>query len=338
MMNYSRLCHVGTVYALMVYLFGTDDTNLKKTYYLLGHYLDPDFVNRLPHAYRFKQYKGHILLSTIQMFLTKWLRLPKINKGVQYFVQDHIQTASIIVKNHEYTLVEDCAQICSIYENGKLKKDFSLQRQSRLYPILKHILGKSYLNPIGDNELCTTLLLSENDMASYIKNKNKIIVPITKENWDSFSVYKKNFILRVFDLSEKDIETLSKGEYILLTQPFSTDNVLTETEHFNLYKQILNHYSERKVIIKTHPRDEFPYQKYFPNCILFNKKIPFQLLCILGTSFNTAITVSSTAITMVSNHVSIDWYGTQCNHKLYNQYGDFPIPPSVANRVSIKKL
>lgn len=68
-------------------------------------------------------------------------------------------------------------------------------------------------------------------------------------------------ILKLFDVTAKDVEVLRKSEIIVFTQPFSEDGMMTEKEQIKLYADLLKEHKKRKMI-KTHPREN----KIIRNC------------------------------------------------------------------------
>lgn len=83
---------------------------------------------------------------------------------------------------------------------------------------------------------------------------------------------------------------------IIITQCLSEDLWMSEDEKTNIYSHIIRIYGAGNVVLKTHPRECTDYKNLFPDIAVINYPCPFQLLTLLGWTFDEAITVNSTAI------------------------------------------
>ena len=103
-----------------------------------------------------------------------------------------------------------------------------------------------------------------------------------------------------------------------------------------LYGQIVNNYDKNNLIIKTHPRDNIPYEQLFPGIVVFRKKVPSQLIDLVGVHFKKAITVFSSAALSFAYPIQVDWYGTEIHPKVLSIYGHYT-PPSEARLCEVPK-
>jgi hypothetical protein len=192
--------------------------------------------------------------------------------------------------------------------------------------IIHRFISKAYHDPWGDNVLCNEIIITQNEILPYMKDK-KIIVTSLSSLWEKSPESKRNLILNIFDLEKEDIEILKSRENILFTQCFIDDGELTEEEHSRIYRKIVNNYDHNTLLIKKHPRETFDYKSLFPDIPVFEKPIPMQLFDLLGVRFKRAITVFSSIVVSFDYDIAIDWYGTEISNTLLRNRGSKKCPP-----------
>lgn len=123
--------------------------------------------------------------------------------------------------------------------------------------------------------------------------------------WQQKTPDQKREILDVFFPREIDLQVLDNYETLLLTQPFSefSEDNFSESDKIEVYRRLLAGYDESKVLIKVHPKETTDYSVYFPAAKIFAKPCPMELLAFQDLSFRRAITVNSTAIYNLNDHV-----------------------------------
>lgn len=101
----------------------------------------------------------------------------------------------------------------------------------------------------------------------------------------------------------KDMPEIIPSETVLLlTQPFFKDRVLnSEEDQIDLYKQLvaenMSDMSEKRLIIKPHPRDNTDYARFFPEAIILNKNMPVEILGFLKKEeFLKILSIDSTSV------------------------------------------
>ncbi len=106
---------------------------------------------------------------------------------------------------------------------------------------------------------------------------------------------------------DKSLENCDlNNSLVLVTQPLSEDNIVSEEEKILLYKEIVAaHIGDAKLYIKVHPREKTDYTKVFPESSLLQQNCPAELLSLLNISFGKAITLFSTAIHLVPSDEKI---------------------------------
>lgn len=163
-------------------------------------------------------------------------------------------------------------------------------------PILKFIKNKIFgIYEIGKSKYVKSI---EVNNKVGVELDNKEIIEVSKEK--IFESLTKEEKMNLFNIFLDKIDTTNyKNCSILITQPFLEDNKFNnEHEQIELYKYIVNKYlTDDKIIIKTHPREQTNYKKYFENTIIIDKPFPIEVFNFCEElEFNKCITVSSTAI------------------------------------------
>ena len=167
----------------------------------------------------------------------------------------------------------------------------------------KNKLKKFFLGTIsvpenirGNSEQCKNIYLT--GQSEIIKNiANKVIIIDTQKIWSDMSLSKKQKILECFDVTNDDMSFFSNSSDVLFTQCFSEDNYCSEEIKIKMYKDIVNCFSNvGNLIVKPHPREITDYSVIFPEAVIYKKKIPIEILILLGVKIERAITVNSSAV------------------------------------------
>lgn len=144
--------------------------------------------------------------------------------------------------------------------------------------------------------------------------------------WDESTDEKRAFIKYVFDVGDEDIAMLGGKRYMFLTQPMLKDRILNEQEYVDVLKKIFANYDTSQMLLKLHPRDNFDYAKYFPNIQVYSKIVNMQLLVLIGTSIERAITICSSSINAFPETVEVDWWGADIHPKVKKYFGETALP------------
>lgn len=96
----------------------------------------------------------------------------------------------------------------------------------------------------------------------------------------------------------------NKKKMIILTQPISEENYVSEIQKVEIYIKLIQKYNsnnEHEVYIKNHPRDLTDYTKYYEKAIIIPHNIPFEIFSLNSIiSFDLGITLWSSSIYNVS--------------------------------------
>lgn len=122
------------------------------------------------------------------------------------------------------------------------------------------------------------------------------------------------------------LNELRGKKWIIVTQPFSEDDVISEASKLDIYRKILDFINNNdSVVIKPHPREKTDYEKCFPGISVLKSKAPIQLFSLCGIKFQNICTVCSTAA-----------YGFPYNYNLY--YFGTEIDPILSNKIPSGRL
>lgn len=334
---YKRICYVGTIYSLFLYLCRYSLAEIKDTLFIFSYGIPKNIAERMDNCI-FLDEKGTnnafvdfcVRNRCIQWLIVMWywyVKIPKFDGNEELFAQDHLFLSGFVC-SRPYTLLEDgVGFIHNNVLNGNIDKCKRI-RELHSYPLRKKLYGPASMHCLGDNPHCNKLLLTKkDDISVHIKEKPQEIIDI-KKYWREATPEKQEYILNLYNLHNEDIETISSKPIIFFTQPLYMDGLPTK-EQITLTKKILAKYNHDDVIIKTHPRDKINYRNIFPDILVFDKTIPSQLFDTVGLRFRKAVTIFSTAVCSFDYDTEIDWYGTEISENLLRIHGHIQPPEGV---------
>jgi len=162
-----------------------------------------------------------------------------------------------------------------------------------------------------------------------IKNKILHLNLAELENLNKKDIEYVKKLLNLFNLNEKHLNNLrnNKNSVLILTQPFSESNFISEEEKIILYQQIIKKYLKKgfSVFLKPHPREKTEYSNFFSKDVfIFRKDFPIEIINFLSDfiKFDIVISVNSTSINNIKNGKKI-MLGLSINEKLKINYNKF---------------
>ena len=317
--NYSDIQHVCicySLYPLLQYLLLFDDeTTMKHTCYFLGSGGIPQGVSdRLP-AFYFdtkpcKRKKDGInrAVQKLWMRFSKDWKYPFLKKS-KIFAQD-FGYLSILIGCNEYALLAEASHhLTSVYEKGgRWFEDFIRKNNSLKGKMEALLYGRLATHIHGDNEQCASFYLTERNFAPVFGGK-PVYIDTFIELWGDSDKRKRKWVQYVFGVSDEEIRILKNKPIWFFTQPLVHDHWYSEAAYVEIIEGVLKHYDRSKIVFKIHPRDDFNYDRYFPDIELYTKAVPMQLLVLSGVQFERAVTLCSTAVDIMPESVQIDWFG-----------------------------
>ncbi len=339
--KYNRICNVCTAYSLFLYLLISSISEIKETFFVFNSSGIPKSLRvRFKNSFSVPDYNQYGILGKtlikiggfIYFRLIKYLYIP-MNKNTKIFGNDFSRYDPVFIGCKTYSLIEDCPHsFQQTYMNYFKKFDELEHRKKLLYPIAKFLNGPTYYNRFGNNKLCTNVIMTYDDKLEYLKDKSVQLLN-TSVLWQESTIEKQQMILDFYDISDADIVDMRSRETILFTQPLYPDFIRID-EHREIYRKLISRYKIEDLVIKTHPRDIYEYEKDFPNLHVIRSVMPSQLLDLLNIRYEKAVTVFSSAVKQISYPISIDWCGIEVSETL-QKYIQPIEPPNGANIIQL---
>lgn len=309
-----------TPYALLLYLIITDEEDLSKTTYYVGHGLWDCVLPKMVKIPEVLPYTSSNLIKNRILYFLKYRNNLKKSK---IFAQDHLTFSAPLIDNLPYSVLEDCPNFFSVM----------VSRTPRIPPFVPGIrsfwhnfkVGRIYDRYGGFNPWCINRIVTTNsDVATFRRlNLNCEFVDL-ETKWKESSSSKKKFIQKTFSFS--DSESFKKRKVVIFSQPLMGDAHLSEDDFISIYKPYIDKYGAENILVKLHPRDNFDYVKHFPEIAILKTKAPQQLLSLIGIRFSTAITVCSSAVSSMDEDCEIVWIGAEVDDRIVQAYGHVKSP------------
>ncbi|MFH4688572.1 glycosyltransferase family 52 [Vibrio diabolicus] len=145
---------------------------------------------------------------------------------------------------------------------------------------------------------------------------DKVVKLDVSENFKFLSELEKDSIFNIFKIN--DLKFSSK--VLLLTQPLSEDNIISEDEKVSIYQEYIEKYDS--VVIKPHPRDLTNYtDKLNGDFKVISKSFPIEILNYTDIKFDTLCTVCSGSVYNFDYPVNVDIYGTEHSKQMIKVLG-----------------
>lgn len=309
-----RICLVGNMHGFFQYLLLSSEEEICQTYFFWNYVGFPEELrmkfegmgSMIPKPHFVRQTKIPLLNTLITVFRTffdyyvyyplKWPFLLKTN--LEYWGHDHIYNSFCFLRKHPFSLLEDgllnYLPYSLSYEKETLNNKFLLKISTFLFgDLFLH-----FLEFAGSEKSCIKIHLTGlTEIDKSIKHCiNKTEINSFFSLWQMSSDRKRDFVNRVMGLSDEMINLCRKCNRILLTEPFSEDEIISEKEKLNVYREIINKIGSEGLLIKPHPREMTDYTIVFPNIPVLKTYAPIQLLSLNNVKFDIAYSIYSTAL------------------------------------------
>lgn len=317
--DYPRVCLEDSAYSLFLYFLISSKEEIVSTYYFFSNGI-PETIRHFfqfqSHYFNPKYCKNKRICHPVRFFYSlflKWfakLRWPFLNTADLYGLEICF-FSPMLVGHRKMVSIEDGL---SNYIVVNRKPKFAFFKSLLFGPLSNcEFPGRDakHLNKVILTGLCKS---------GYPTNMK--IEWIDMQNlWNLSSDDKKRLILSIYDITDEDLQELKQRDEIVLTQTLSEDNIISEKEKIDFYKQMLAGKDLSRVLIKPHPREKTDYTLYFPETFVFNKKIPMQLINLLGIHYKKVYTICSTAAFSFPYDVDITFLGSECHPNIVKRYG-----------------
>lgn len=286
---FSNICLVGTPYGLLLYLLYIKDP-VNTFYFVEGLYPLKDAADTL------RSYGAPCLMMTYN---------------------EHVPYESIFANNAFSTICREHREI-PFYGQDTVPsipkmagKNFIMYEDGKTSYIGRDKLNatKGYSVYTFEPNIERILFAGLLEVPEDIRSKAEMID--IEKLWNAKSDKEKDFILNVFGFNYSELNNvLSSGRNTMLfTQGFSNVGKATEENQIALYRDILSHYDQEKVIIKPHPNDVINYSDYFKECVVLPSKLPAELLKLCKLPIERVVGADKGSnVFGFFNNVSVDLY------------------------------
>ncbi|MGF6101275.1 hypothetical protein M2429_002207 [Enterobacter sp. A4] len=304
------ICVVNNIHGLfMYYLVRPED--FKKTTFIVSDGISQDVKRKLPSSVLFPSFNNYpklisLLLRAIYYRYKNFCLHLKMKKSKVYG-HDHLYFSQLYIKRSAgFVLIEDGLA------------NYASSKQNRKSLFRKYLFGSS--GPFfgwGDD-------INEIILSGIVNIPEEISRKVTQidisKSWNNLSSIQKNYFLDLF--SDEPYVPLSK--VVIFTQPFSEDGMMSETEKIAIYKVLYEHYcsiyDKNEICIKSHPRENTDYSRYF-DCTFIQSKIPGQIMILMDQPEVLATIYSS--VGFVKGNAQTHVWGTSFNESLLKKAGYF---------------
>jgi len=309
-----------TLYSLLLYWLIKEVNNT--TYILDASKIDNAIINNLKQKNNvflfYPFYKKSKIYRFFSVHIYQKLKLyffikPKLNNHCLIYGNDDL-IAFDIFRKFNYCIIEDGLSNYIFRDEDTKTSTFISNLKSIIRGLGK---GKSF----GRYNNCKKIYLTGiTTIPDAIVNKVEIVN--LKQLWENKTKIEQKEILRIFNITDKIIKKFKNKKIILLTQPISEIGLVTENEKIEIYKNCLKSYDSKDIIIKTHPREVTKYKKFFPNIMIIDTQLPFELIILLEIEIIKVITLFSAVALTLEDDIEVEWIGTSVHKKLHKHYGE----------------
>lgn len=304
-----------STYALFLFLLKYPE-KLENTYFFISDGIPIPIRKKIKNSYfnvKYRDKKGIIGKFIRYIYRLKILLIAKIINPSVVYGQDHILGADMLIFRYKFYLFED-GYINYMFKDDNGKMTFLRFIKEKLFKI------KTF-RPFGVEKNVEKIYLTGlAEIPEVIKSKTNIIS--IEKLWDEKTDEQKQQILNFYNISPKNLSKIKKRSCLLITQPLSEDEILTEDEKIDLYLNITKDINPLDLVIKVHPREKTEYKKMFPDALILDTPFPSQLLKLVDISFSKIITLYSTAASDFLNEKNtLIFYGTKYDKRFVERHG-----------------
>lgn len=322
--------YVKTKYSLFLSLIKLNHRKEELIYFLEEETVNNLNLNKLNIVVLKNFKRGNYLINKYKKWNFNNKLLKKLNGIEEFYLQDHIPYSQFFLNNFNGNifLLEDGVMS---YSENILKNEFERkEKKVKLNHYIKRIIiekrRKDYKKFGLSDKIKKIYLTGILPIPNLIKDKVEIIN--INEIWSNLSQEAKKEILEVFnvDIEKFQIFDEENEKVLLLTQPLSEDEIITEEEKIKIYREIIEKQNGRKIYIKAHPREKTNYEDIFKelNIKIIENGFPIELL-LLNINFSKVITLFSTGALNFKGRSEVEFIGTEKYPKLYERFGKINI-------------
>lgn len=325
--NIKNVCVIDSMYTLLQYLLMQTIDDIEHTFFFWSDGISEEVRLKFKgssayidiHRTKKNAQKSQNILNRILFYLRplayfikypiKWPFI--LDDKIRYYGVDHLKYSQNILRKHKFELLEDGT--LNYFKNNSFPSYSPKQKK-----ILNFLYGNQFSQKTeyaGDESTCskihlTGLLPLPNDYPQ------KVEIESLLDLWNRCNSEKKTYINEIYKLDLASLQKLKVCNKILMTRPFSEDNVMSENEKIELYKRFIRKIGCDGLLIKKHPRERTDYSQFFPNVVVMNQSVPMQLLTFNGIKFEEAYAICTTSILDFPYHIRIGYIGSEIDYRI----------------------
>lgn len=321
-----------STYSLFLFLLKYPE-NFKNTYFFISDGIPYCLRKKINNSYLNGKYKGKktlIGLFVSYFYRLKILFIAKIINPSIIYGQDHLLGAEMLINKYKFHLFEDG------YVNYKIKEINKINKTITFLDLIKEKIFKiKKIQPFGlEKNVEKVYLTGLAEIPEIIKSKTEIIC--IEQLWNEKTDEQKNQILSFYNLNTHFLSKIKERSFLLITQPLSEDEILSEEEKIDIYRNITKNIDLSELVIKVHPREKTEYKKLFPKALILDTPFPSQILKLVNISFSKIITLYSTAASdFLDEKNTLIFYGTQYDKRFVEKSGII-FYDTVSNKIRIE--
>lgn len=310
---YNRVCCVDSDYCLFLYLLYSSEEEIKNTFFFFSDNIPESVREYFRNDSYFFPIKGNNLYKVefkqilIHLFCKK--RWPFLSNST-FWGMPYAGLSCEIIGGNDLNMIEE----------GFEHMGLSLIRNRKFVWLRKILHGPLYDSFSFNKSPIKRIVLTrdlEHPLPSHI---TKEIVNINNLWSKSFN---RNLILESHGINLQELDSLRKCKYLLVSQTFSEDGLMTVLEEIELYKRLLGDIDVSLLCIKPHPRERLKnYSNIFPGAVVFRKKVPVQIFNLEKIVFNKVYTICSTGASLFTDNSEVVFGGTKCHQALIDKFGE----------------
>lgn len=327
-----KIFYVDTAYSLFLGLLL--DGDIANNLYIFDMSISKNIVEKFRNTYQFSKVEYKTKYGKYWKHYKQNKEFDEILKKIKHideiYLQDHLSHSQYLFNNYNYPMIllEDGTLN---YDIEILKEELNKKEKLKINSFFRRIcvekIPRKYKRFGLSDKIKKIYLTGILPVPEIIKDKVEIINIETK--WNLLSIEKKKEILDIFDINLEKLENLKneKEKILLITQPLSEDNIISEEEKIDIYSNLLKERDIKKIYIKPHPREKIDYTKVFQNIevVIIEKEFPIEIFMLLNMEFKKVITLFSTAALNFKNKYDVEFIGTKDYKALYDKFGDIKI-------------
>lgn len=326
-MNRQKVFIIGSSYGLLVCLLAFQISE-KDIFVFNGHIVSERISNELSKANLvyirhnnalFKNFIRKIQNVRIESQKYKKYTHDNVEKDAIVIGHDHILAVAYPFWGRFKTIIEDgYISYLTYNEIIALMKKKGARYYKLLHLIHKIRTGNDY-KLYGYDKSVSKVILT--DIQKEVPGLHgKVEYCSIQTLWNGLSQDRKNRLIEIFQITKvNELIKKYKNVRLLITQPLSEDNLMSEKEKIEIYSSILNG-ENQLILIKPHPREKTNYKEIFPSTVIIDNDIPMEMIALVSDNISEVYTCFSTAAKIFDGKAKIKYISLKNYPDIIDKY------------------